>query len=500
MNSPIIELKHITKSFSGVKALTDVSLTVHPGSVHALVGENGAGKSTLMKILTGAYSKTSGEIYYKGEKVENMDPKTSKKLGIHCIYQELNVANYLTVAENVFLGSQPVNKIGLIDWKQMNQSAKEVFASLQINLDPKQMAKDVSIAQKQMIEIARAVSQDAKILIMDEPTSSLSERETEILLSLVTELKNKGVSILYISHRMDEIFKVCDTVTILRDGKYIKSMPMSEVKNVDTLVELMVNRKMDSYFNKVDVPIGEPILKVQNLSKTGVLNDINFDLRTGEILGIAGLVGSGRTEIAQALFGMLKKDTGEILIDEKKVEIKGPSDAIKLGIGFVTENRKETGLVLKQTVRDNISLPNLRKYTKKLFVNKKIEKKESEDYKKKLNIKARSIEQTISTLSGGNQQKAIISRWMIQEPRILILDEPCRGVDVGAKAEIFAQISKLAEQGVGIIMISSELAEIVGMSDRTIVMREGTIAGELEKDMITSDNILKLAFGGGISA
>ncbi|MBA9026354.1 sugar ABC transporter ATP-binding protein [Peribacillus huizhouensis] len=500
MNSPIIELKHITKSFSGVKALTDVSLTVHPGSVHALVGENGAGKSTLMKILTGAYSKSSGEIFYKGEKVENMDPKTSKKLGIHCIYQELNVANYLTVAENVFLGSQPVNKLGLIDWKQMNQTAKEIFASLQINLDPKQMAKDISIAQKQMIEIARAISQDAKILIMDEPTSSLSERETEILLSLVTELKNKGVSILYISHRMDEIFKVCDTVTVLRDGKYIKSLPMSEVKDVDSLVELMVNRKMESYFNKIEVPIGETILDVQNLSKTGVLNNINFNLRSGEILGIAGLVGSGRTEIAQALFGMLKKDAGEILIDNKKVEIKGPSDAIKLGIGFVTENRKETGLVLKQTVRDNISLPNLRKYTTNLFINKKAEKKESEDYKKKLNIKTRSIEQTISTLSGGNQQKAIISRWMIQEPRILILDEPCRGVDVGAKAEIFAQISKLAEQGVGIIMISSEIAEIVGMSDRTIVMREGTLAGELEKDMITSDNILKLAFGGGISA
>ena len=500
MNSPIIELKNITKEFSGVKALKGVSLTVYPGSVHALVGENGAGKSTLMKILTGAYSKTSGEILYKGETIENMDPKSSKKIGIHCIYQELNVANYLTVAENVFLGSQPVKKTGLIDWKQMNEKAKEIFTSLQINLDPKQIAKDISIAQKQMIEIARAISQDAKILIMDEPTSSLSERETEILLTLVTELKNKGVSILYVSHRMDEIFRVCDTVTVLRDGTFIKTLPMSEVENVDTLVELMVNRKMDDYFNKIEVPIGEPILKVQNLSKTGVLKDINFELRKGEILGIAGLVGSGRTEIAQALFGLLKKDTGEILIDNQVTKINNPSDAIKLGLGFVTENRKDTGLVLKQTVRDNVSLPNLKKFTKKFLINKKAEKKVSEEYKQKLNIKTETMEQTISTLSGGNQQKSIIARWMIQEPRILILDEPCRGVDVGAKAEIFAQISKLAQQGVGIIMISSELSEIVGMSDRAIVMREGSMVGELNKEMITSDNILKLAFGGGIGA
>ncbi|MEH7123083.1 MULTISPECIES: sugar ABC transporter ATP-binding protein [unclassified Bacillus (in: firmicutes)] len=500
MNSPIIELENITKEFSGVKALKGVSLTVYPGSVHALVGENGAGKSTLMKILTGAYSKTSGEIRYKGEIIDNMDPKASKKIGIHCIYQELNVANFLTIAENVFLGSQPTKKMGFINWNYMNDKAAEIFKSLQINLNPKQLAKEISIAQKQMIEIARAISQEAKILIMDEPTSSLSERETEILLSLVTELKNKGVSILYISHRMDEIFKVCDTVTVLRDGTHIKTLPMSEVKDVDQLVELMVNRKMDDYFNKEEVPIGKPVLKVQNLSKSGVLKDINFELRSGEILGVAGLVGSGRTEIAQALFGLLKIDTGEILIDNQLTKINNPSDAIKMGIGFVTENRKETGLILKQTVRDNISLPNLGKFTKGLLINKKTEKAVSEDYKQKLNIKARTIEQKVSTLSGGNQQKAIIARWMIQEPRILILDEPCRGVDVGAKAEIFAQISNLAKQGVGIIMISSELSEIIGMSDRTIVMREGAIAGELNKEQITSDNILKLAFGGGIGA
>lgn len=500
MNSPILELQNICKEFSGVKALSDVSLTVHPGSVHALVGENGAGKSTLIKILTGAYSKTSGTISFQGKQIEQMDPKLSKKMGIHCIYQELNVAKFQTVEENVFLGTQPTTRLGLIDWKQMNKAAKEIFSSLQIDINPKQLVKNISIAQKQMVEIARAISQNAKILIMDEPTSSLSERETEVLLSLVEDLKRKGVSILYISHRMDEIFRICDTVTVLRDGQHIKTLPMNEVKNVDTLVELMVNRKVTDYFNKTNVGLGKPILRVQNLAKNGVLKNIDFELRSGEILGIAGLVGAGRTEIAQALFGILKKDNGDIFIEDQKVEIKKPSDAIKLGIGFVTENRKETGLALKQSVRSNITMSNLKKYVNYFLINKKAEKQVAEEYKKKLNIKTATLEQPISTLSGGNQQKAILSRWIIQEPRILILDEPCRGVDVGAKAEIFAQISQLAQQGVGIIMISSEIPEIVGMSDRAIVMREGAIAGILDKTAITPDNILKLAFGGGESA
>lgn len=500
MQSPILELQNISKEFSGVKALSDVSLTVYPGSVHALVGENGAGKSTLMKILTGAYSKTSGRIFFEGQEIDTMDPKLSKKLGIHCIYQELNVMKNMTVAENVFIGAQPVTKLGLIDWKQMYDAAAEIFASLQLEINPKQLVKELSIAQKQMVEIARAISQQAKILIMDEPTSSLSERETEVLLSLVEELKKKGVSILYISHRMDEIFRICDTVTVLRDGTHIKTIPLSEVKNVDSLVELMVNRKVTDYFNKVEVELGKPILRVENLSKQGVLKDISFEVRKGEILGIAGLVGAGRSEIAKALFGMLAKDTGDVFIEDQKVEIRNPSDAIRLGLGFVTENRKETGLALKQSVRANITMSNLKKYVKYLLVQKTAEKKIAEEYRQKLNIKTATLEQPISSLSGGNQQKAILSRWIIQEPRILILDEPCRGVDVGAKAEIFAQISQLAQQGVAIIMISSEIPEIVGMSDRVLVMREGSIAGFLEKSSITPDNILKLAFGGGVSA
>lgn len=500
MNSPILELQNICKEFSGVKALSDVSLTVYPGSVHALVGENGAGKSTLIKILTGAYARTSGTIFFEGKEIDQMDPKLSRKLGIHCIYQELNVAKFQSVAENVFLGSHPTTRLGLIDWKKMNAAAKEIFDSLQIDINPKQLVKDLSIAQKQMVEIARAISQNARILIMDEPTSSLSERETEVLLTLVEELKKKGVSILYVSHRMDEIFRICDTVTVLRDGQHIQTLPMSEVENVDSLVQLMVNRKVTDYFNKVDVELGEPILRVHNLEKRGVLKNISFELRRGEILGIAGLVGSGRTEIAQALFGLLKKDAGDIFIDGQKVTIRKPSDAIRLGIGFVTENRKETGLALKQSVRSNITMSNLKNYVKYGFIQKHAERQVSEVYKQKLNIKTATLEQPISTLSGGNQQKAILSRWIIQEPRILILDEPCRGVDVGAKAEIFAQISQLAQQGVGIIMISSEIPEIVGMSDRAIVMREGAIAGILDKSAITPDNILKLAFGGGVRA
>lgn len=500
MTQPILQLKDIVKEFFGNRALSEVSLSLMPGSVHAIVGENGAGKSTLIKILTGAYSKTSGEIYVEGQRIEQMDPMLSKKLGIHCIYQELNVANYLTVAENVFLGNQPINKLGLIDWKKMNMDARVMFESLQITLDPKRLVKDISIAQKQMIEIVRAISQQAKILIMDEPTSSLSDREINMLLSLIEDLKKKGISIFYISHRMDEIFRIADTVTVLRDGRHIKTLPLKEINGVDELVELMANRKVADYFNKVEVPIGEPVLKVQQLSKAGVLHNVNFELRKGEIVGIAGLVGSGRTEIAMALFGLLKKDSGNILIDDQVVNIRRPLDAIRLGIGFVTENRKETGLAIKMSVRENITLSSLKRYVNAFIVDKKAESKAADVYKQKLNIKTTTLEQPISNLSGGNQQKAILARWMMQGTRILILDEPCRGVDVGAKAEIFAQISILAQQGVSILMISSEIQEIVGMSDRVIVMREGQMVGMLDKEMIKPDHILKLAFGGATSA
>ncbi|MFF2089531.1 sugar ABC transporter ATP-binding protein [Paenibacillus sp. NPDC058174] len=496
MKQPILELKNIVKEFYGNRALSNVSLTLMPGSVHAIVGENGAGKSTFIKILTGAYSKTSGDIYVGGELINQMDPLVSKKLGIHCIYQELNVANDLTVAENVFLGIQPVKRFGLINWKKMHQDAKVIFDSLQIRIDPKQLVRQVSIAQKQMIEIARAISQQAKVLIMDEPTSSLSNREIEILLHLIGELKQQGIGILYISHRMDEIFRIADTVTVLRDGQHIKTMPLKEVSGVDELVELMANRKVADYFNKVEVPIGKPVLKVEGLSKSNKFHDIGFELREGEIVGVAGLVGSGRTEIAMTLFGMLKKDSGTISIDGRPVDIRSPRDAIKLGIGFVTENRKETGLALKMSVRENMTLPTLKQFDKMLWVDRKKESKAAEEYRTRLNIKTTSLEQRISNLSGGNQQKAIIARWMIQGTRILILDEPCRGVDVRAKAEIFAQISKLAQQGITVLMISSEIQEIVGMSDRVIVMKEGHMAGMLEKPMITPDHILKLAFGG----
>ncbi|AHV97648.1 sugar ABC transporter ATP-binding protein [Paenibacillus sabinae] len=496
MNQPILELKNIEKKFNGVPALSNVSLSVSPGSCHAIVGENGAGKSTLIKILTGAYSKDNGEIYFEGNKVENMEPKLSKSLGIHCIYQELTVANHLSVAENIFLGNQPRTKWGLIDWNRMYTEAADLLQLLNIKLDPKMLVKEISIAQKQMVEIARAVSQQARILIMDEPTSSLSEREIEILLQLITELKEKSVSILYISHRMEEIFRISDTITVLRDGQHVKTLKTNEIENTDRLVELMVNRKMTDYFNKIAVPIGETILEVCNLNVENVLKNINFEVRKGEILGIAGLVGSGRTEIAKSIFGLLKKDDGQIIIHGIPRKIVKPRDAIRLGIGFVTENRKETGLTLKMSVRENVTLLNLKRFEKKLLVNKKKERNVVEDYKKKLRIKTASIEQKIATLSGGNQQKTILARWISQRPQILILDEPCRGVDVGAKSEIFAEISRLAEQGVAIIMISSEIPEIEGMCDRTLVMCEGQISGTLDKENINADNILKLAFGG----
>lgn len=500
MIAPRLQLKEITKEFSGVKALKGVTLTVMPGSVHALVGENGAGKSTLIKILTGAYSRTSGDIYYEGQRIEQMTPQMSKQLGIHCIYQELNIANHLTIAENIFLGDQPVKKWGMIDWKKMNDDAKAILASLRIPLNVKQLAGKTSIAQKQMMEIARAMSQKANVLIMDEPTSSLSEKETEVLLSLVEKLKTKGVSIIYISHRMDEIFRIADTVTVLRDGAYIKTLPLKDISSTEQLVALMVNRKVANYFHKEDIPLGKTVLKVKQATKQGAFHEVNFSIRQGEILGIAGLVGSGRTEIAEALFGIVPIDEGEIIVNDKQAIIRSPRDAIRLGIGFVTENRKETGLALKMSVRENITLANLSLFSRNMLLSRKKEKDISNEYKQKLNIKTASLEQRISHLSGGNQQKAIIARWMLQKPNIFILDEPCRGVDVGAKADIFAQIHALAKQGVAIMMISSEISEIVGMSDRVLVMKEGCVAGELTGKDIESDQILNLAFGGRIHA
>lgn len=500
MPTPRLQIEHITKEFSGVKALKGVSLTLMPGSVHGLVGENGAGKSTLIKILTGAYSKSSGQIIYQGQIISEMNPRKAKELGIHCIYQELNIANHLSIAENIFLGDQPTKMMGIIDWKKMNKDAMDVLQSLQIDLNPRRMAGELSIAQKQMIEIARAISQNANVLIMDEPTSSLSERETEVLLSLVEKLKGKGVSIIYVSHRMPEIFRVCDTVTILRDGTYIKSLPVDRIKDTNELVQLMVNRKMEDFFGKKEIALSDTIIETRNLTREGVLDDINFSVRGGEILGIAGLVGSGRTEIAEALFGVAPSTAGDILIEGKQVKIKSPRQAIMHGIGFVTENRKETGLVLKRSVMENISLANLSLLSGPIFLSSKKEKKVAALYKEKLNIKTSNLEQRISNLSGGNQQKAILARWVIQQPKVLILDEPCRGVDVGAKVDIYSQITELAQQGAAIIMISSEVDEIVGMSDRVIVMHEGRISGELSGDDINPDNITNLAFGGMVNA
>lgn len=500
MSEPRLQLNNITKDFSGVKALKGVSLTLMPGSVHGLVGENGAGKSTLIKILTGAYEKTSGEILYEGTTIEAMSPKKAKDLGIHCIYQELNIANHLSIAENIFLGEQPTKMFGMIDWKKMNEEALAVLQSLKIDLNPKKLAGELSIAQKQMIEIARAISQKANVLIMDEPTSSLSERETEVLLTLVNELKNKGVSIIYVSHRMNEIFQICDTVTILRDGTYIKTLPIDEIEDTHDLVQLMVNRKLEDFFGKVEVPQGETVLEVKNMTKHGLLEGISFSVKSGEILGVAGLVGSGRTEIAEAIFGIAPPDEGDMLIENKKVNISSPKDAISNGIGFVTENRKETGLVLKRSVMENISLANLPFVSGRFFISPKKEKEVSSLYKQKLNIKTSTLEQKISNLSGGNQQKAILARWMIRQPKVLLLDEPCRGVDVGAKADIYAQIIEMAKQGTAILMISSEIDEIVGMSDRVLVMHEGKISGEVEKEDINPDTILNLAFGGTVNA
>ena len=495
MDPLLLEMRNITKVFPGVKALDDVHLSVKKGEVCAIIGENGAGKSTLIKILGGIYTADEGEIYIDGEKINISDVNMASKAGISVVHQELSLCPNMTVAQNIFLGNEKVNKLGsLCKDKEMNAYARRILNEYELDLEPDEKLSSLTIAQQQMVELAKALSTDARIIVMDEPTDTLTEREIVQLFKSIKNLKNRGVSIIYISHRIEELFQIADSVTVLRDGRYIGSKPVGEIE-YDELITMLVGRKMDEMFAKHDNEIGEEILAVKHLTNSKV-KDCSFSLHKGEILGFYGLVGSGRTELMHSVFGIDRFESGEMLIGGEPVKIRSAKDAIDKGVYLIPEDRKMNGLVLKQTVGFNITIGILKELIKGVRNNKKKENEIIDDYIKKLTIKTPSKEQLVMNLSGGNQQKVVLSKGLATKPDIIIMDEPTRGIDVGAKKEIYEIMSQLAAEGVGIIMISSELPEVINMSNRILVMFQGKIVGELEGEEMTQEKIIIKATGG----
>lgn len=490
----VLELKNISKSFPGVKALDQVSFSVEEGTVHVLVGENGAGKSTLIKIINGMYTADEGDLYVFGNKVTTHNPRHMKELGIATIHQELNPVPDLTIAENIFLGRLPTHGPGIVAKKRMADEAQKLVNDLGFTYDVKRVMRSLTVSDMQIIEIIKAISVNAKIIIMDEPTSSITEGEVAVLHEQIHRLKERGISIIYISHKLDELKQVGDQLTVLRDGKTISTHDINEL-TTDEIITKMVGRKMDNVYPVKDAKIGEKLLEVKNLTQPNVFSNISFTLRRGEILGMSGLVGAGRTEVVRAIFGMDPYSSGEIIINGKSVEIKKVSDAIREGIIMLSEDRKLEGLVLIRSICENIGLPNLKRY-RGLLLNKKREKEDALEMKEKLAIKAPTVAVEAQNLSGGNQQKVVIAKWLLQNPVVFIMDEPTRGIDVGAKYEIYKIMCDLAAQGAGVIMISSELPEIIGVCDRTLVMAEGRITGEVTREDFSQERIMSFALGG----
>jgi ribose transport system ATP-binding protein len=490
----IIQMKGITKEFHGVKALEALDLNIYKGETMALLGENGAGKSTLMKILTGVYEKTGGETFVDGKPVQIRNTKDAQNLGIAIIHQELNLLSNLSIAENIFLGREPVNRFGKIQWSKLYRNAKEVMNRLGITEAPETLLSQLSIGKQQMVEIAKALSLNAQVIIMDEPTGALTDKETERLFEVIRELKSEGRSIVYISHRLKEIFQICDFVTILRDGQFIAEHPIEEVYE-DIIIEQMVGRKISEQYPRISCQPGETVLEVRNL-KNDDAKGISFSIKRGEIVGLAGLMGSGRTELARTIYGILPKESGEILVEGKPVNIKSPGQAMQKGIAYVSEDRKGNGVVLGLNIKENISLSVLQKLSGILgIIDKKKEESAALDCVQKMSIKASSVGQLVKNLSGGNQQKVSLSKSLMTNPKVLILDEPTRGVDVGAKKEIYDIINQFKKDGMSIIMISSEIPEILGMSDRIMVMHEGKITGQLDRSEANQESIMRLAVG-----
>lgn len=496
MNSNyILEMSKVSKNFPGVKALDNISFKVRKGTVHALMGENGAGKSTLMKVLIGIYQADTGKVILDGEEIKNHDIKNMISKGISMIHQELNPIPQMTVAENIFLGREPLNKYKLLNKNKMIQDTSQLFNYLGIeNLSPKSKMHELSVAKKQMVEIAKAISYKSKLIIMDEPTSAITETEVQHLFRIVKMLKSDGVSFIFITHKMDEVFEIADEVTVLRDGCFVGTQLANELSK-DKLIKMMVGRELDSLFPKIETEIGEEILSIKNFTKKGLFENINISLRRGEILGISGLIGAGRTEVFETLFGYRKMDSGEIYINGKKVNISSPKDAVKFKMALLTEDRKMTGLFHPLSVKDNMIVCNLNKYIKTIFISKRKVEDACNGLKDKLAIKTPSLNHSINNLSGGNQQKVLVARWLLTEPDIFIVDEPTRGIDVGAKAEIHRLLSLLAKEGKAVIMISSELPEVIGMSDRVLVMSEGKITGELKRSEVSQTRIMEFATG-----
>ncbi len=493
-NKLALQMRNIRKTFPGVVALDDVSLELRRGEVHILLGENGAGKSTLMKILSGAYQKDGGQILLNGQEVEIKNPKHARELGIGIIYQELNLVPHLSAAENIFLGRETVTLPGLIDQKNMAQTARQLLTGLGVDFDPRRQVRELSIAEQQMVEIAKAISLDARILIMDEPTSALTEREIKELFTRIRKLKADGVSIIYISHRMEELFEIGDRVTVLRDGCWVGTREIAEVSKPE-LIRLMVNRELTQQFPKVAAQRGNEALRVEGLRRRGSLAEINFSLYEGEVLGIAGLLGSGRTELARAIFGLDKVEAGRVYVKGQSQKITSPRQAINLGIGFLTEDRKTQGLVLPLSVQENICLPSVERFSRLGIVRANEEAQAATQYLRDLRIKATGPHQRVINLSGGNQQKVVLSKWLCTRGNILIFDEPTRGIDVGSKAEIYQLMNQLTAAGAAVIMISSDLPEILGMSDRILVMHQGCINGEFSAAEATQEKILHCALG-----
>ncbi|MBO6128768.1 MAG: sugar ABC transporter ATP-binding protein [Pseudobutyrivibrio sp.] len=490
---PILELKDITKEYPGVLALDKMNLTVFPGEIHALMGENGAGKSTLIKIVSGAIKPNGGIIRFQGEDYQSMTPALSKRLGIGVVYQEFNLVPELSVAENIFLGQKLSSGIN-INRKLMNKKAKDLMDSFGINIDVTKEVKNLTVAYQQLVEITKTISSDVKVLIMDEPSAPLTNREIEAMFGIVQKLKKQGVAIIYISHRMEEIFKLADRVTVMRDGKYIATKSINEIDQ-QGLIKLMVGRSLDEQFPEVEKNIGDIALDVQGLSTAEMLKNISFCVRKGEILGIAGLVGAGRTETARAIYGADVKLSGIIKVEGKEVNIRSTRDAINCGIALIPEDRKKHGALLQMSIRENISFITLKEISKFGIVDLKKDKELSEKYITQLSIKTPSMEQLTKNLSGGNQQKVVLAKALASKSNIVIFDEPTRGIDVGAKKEIYVLMNELAKNGMAIIMISSEMPELLGMSDRILVMHEGELMGELSKEEATQEKILTLASG-----
>lgn len=489
----LLALEGIRKEFPGVLALDNVQLRIRQGSVHALMGENGAGKSTLMKIIAGVYQPDAGEIRLRGEPVTLKSPLDALEQGIAMIHQELQLMNWMTIAENIWIRREPRNRLGLIDHGKMAEMTRELFARLNLSLDPNTQVSELTVAQKQMVEIARAVSYESRILIMDEPTSALTEREVEHLFAIIRDLKARDIGIIYITHKMNELFEIADEFTVFRDGKYIGTHASNDVTR-DDIIRMMVGREISNMFPKIDCPIGDVILEVRNLTIPGVFHDISFSLRRGEILGLAGLVGSKRSNVAEALFGVHPAQSGEILIDNNPVTINSPNEAMAYGMAFLTEDRKETGCFLTLDCLENIQSALItRSHVKLGFVDQKTVTKLAEEMAVKLRVKTPNLHEIVENLSGGNQQKLLIARWLLTKPRILILDEPTRGIDVGAKSEIHRLITGLAAEGVAVLMISSELPEVLGMSDRIMVMHEGRVSGFLDRADADQIKIMNLA-------